>query len=338
MLRCAKIKITSRCNLRCVMCKYWQTTSEETLASARWGEVFSELAALGCRKIHFSGGEVFLRRDFLDLVERAILAGMKINMTTNGTLIDKERARRIAKMRVNSVSISLDGPESSSHDAIRGQKRAFKKSVRAIRWLRERSDTLRVRINFVVMNRNYRLVPDMVRLAGSLGADDLVAMPVDEKGKRKLRLTREEILEYNREVAPAVLEARREAGYSVDPQSVYPFGTTDEEVRYSAEAMYAKGFFERRPCLAPWLHLFMAWNGESYLCCMTNGRMESLGNVGRDGVKGVFHGEKFRKVRERFAAGRLLPECQRCDLFLRENAQLHSALDELGQAHRAVGR
>ena len=70
LLRCAKIKLTSRCNLRCVMCKYWQTTREETLASDRWREVFGELVALGCRKVHFSGGEVFLRRDFLDLVQR----------------------------------------------------------------------------------------------------------------------------------------------------------------------------------------------------------------------------------------------------------------------------
>jgi len=34
LLRDAKIKLTSRCNLRCVMCKYWQTEREDTLSSA----------------------------------------------------------------------------------------------------------------------------------------------------------------------------------------------------------------------------------------------------------------------------------------------------------------
>ena len=139
LLRCAKIKITSRCNLRCVMCKYWQTRSEQTLSSERWREVFGELHGLGCQKLHFSGGEVFLRRDFLDLVESAVGAGMKVNMTTNGTLIDREKARRIGRIGVNSVSISLDGARPAVHDAIRGRPDAFRKSVRTIRWLKRSS-------------------------------------------------------------------------------------------------------------------------------------------------------------------------------------------------------
>ena len=56
LLRCAKVKITSLCNLRCVMCKYWHAKSEEALTTDRWREVFAEMADLGCRKIHFSGG------------------------------------------------------------------------------------------------------------------------------------------------------------------------------------------------------------------------------------------------------------------------------------------
>ena len=173
LLRDAKIKLTSRCNLRCIMCKYWQMESEQTLTSERWRGVFAELAALGCRKVHFSGGEVFLRRDFLDLAEAAIGHGLKVNVTTNGTLIDRARAKRLAAIGVNSVSISLDGPTGDRHDAIRGQRHAFRRSVRTIRRLRAYSDRLRVRINFVVMRENFRELPDMVRLAGELGADQL---------------------------------------------------------------------------------------------------------------------------------------------------------------------
>jgi MoaA/NifB/PqqE/SkfB family radical SAM enzyme len=336
LLRCAKIKITSRCNLRCVMCKYWQTTSEVTLSSARWRELFGEMTALGCRKVHFSGGEVFLRKDFLDLVESCVGAGMKANMTTNGTLLDRERARRIAKMGVNSVSISLDGPSSSVHDAIRGRKDAFHKSVHAIRWLRAASDRLRVRINFVVMRDNYKRLPEMVRLAGELGATELLPMPVDEKGPRKNRLSKAKIQDYNRHVAPAVLELRQKYGFSTDPRLVYPFGVTDEDARLSSKGLYARGFFERRACLVPWLHTFLAWNGDVFLCCMTNGRMEPLGNVGTTPLRDVFHGERYRKVREEFMGGQHHASCHRCDLFLSENARLHAALDERRESRRPV--
>ena len=72
LLRCAKIKLTSRCNLRCEMCRYGRTRHEETLSTERWSAVLAELVSLGCQKVHFSGGEVFLRRDFLTLVGRAV--------------------------------------------------------------------------------------------------------------------------------------------------------------------------------------------------------------------------------------------------------------------------
>jgi MoaA/NifB/PqqE/SkfB family radical SAM enzyme len=336
LLRDAKIKLTSRCNLRCVMCKYWQTETEETLASDRWREVFAELVDLGCRKLHFSGGEVFLRRDFLDLVEAARGRGLKVNLTTNGTLIDRAHARRLAGLGVNSVSISLDAPGAAAHDAIRGQRHAFKRSVRTIRRLRAASDRLRIRINFVVMRRNFRRLPAMVRLAAALGAEELLPMPVDEKGPRRHRLSQRQILEYNRAIAPEVLALRRAAGFSTAPALVYPFGVTAEEVRLSARGFYARGAFERRACLVPWLHTFFAWNGDTYLCCMTNGRMEPLGNVGRQRVREVFEGPGYRRVRAEFLAGRHLGSCHRCDLFLRENAALHAALDEARERGGAV--
>jgi MoaA/NifB/PqqE/SkfB family radical SAM enzyme len=269
---------------------------------------------------------VFLRRDFLDLVEAAIAAGLKINMTTNGTLVDRERARRIG--RIGAVGISLDGARASVHDAVRGRPEAFRRSLRAIRWLKASSERLKLRINFVVMRDNYRELPEMVRLAGELGAADLVPMPVDEKGPRRKRLSRERIRDHNRHVAPRVLELRRKYGFSTDPRLVYPFGVTDEEVRLSSKGLYAKGSFERQACLVPWLHTFLAWNGDVYLCCMTNGRMDALGNVGASSVREVFEGEPYRRIREQFRAGRHLASCQRCDLFLGENARLHAALDQ----------
>jgi MoaA/NifB/PqqE/SkfB family radical SAM enzyme len=334
LLRCAKIKLTSRCNLRCMMCKYWQTESERTLGSARWREVFGELAELGCRKVHFSGGEVFLRPDFLDLVESAARRGLKVNMTTNGTLVSRAAVRRIAELGVNGVSISLDGPTATAHNRVRGRDYAFRRSLRTARLLRRLAPRTKLRINFVVMRGNYRRLPEMVRLAGELGASELVPMPVDEKGPRRNRLSKAQIREYNRELAPRVAELRRRYGFSLAPALVHPFGVTDEDVRLSAKGLYARGFFERRACLVPWLHAFFAWNGDAFLCCMTNGRMEPLGNVGRQTVREVFHGPGYRRVREEFLAGRHLPSCHRCDLFLPENALLHAALDESGHAPR----
>jgi MoaA/NifB/PqqE/SkfB family radical SAM enzyme len=334
VLREAKIKITSFCNLRCQMCHYWETKHEDALTTEQWKGVLTEIAALGCRKVHFSGGEVFLRRDFLDLVDHTVAAGMKANMTTNATLIDKVRAKRMARAGINSVSISFDGPSARVHDGIRGIPGSFRRSQRAMRWLKRFSESerrpIKLRMNFVVMNHNFRTLPQMVELAGELGAIELNPMPVDEKGPRKNRLSRRQIEEYNREIAPRVLELRERYGLSTARDKVYPFGVTPEEVRLSREGQYARGFYERQPCLAPWLHTFLAWNGDVFLCCMTNGRIDPLGNAGRQTMREIFHAKPYRKVRAAFLAGRHFSACKRCDLFLAENSKLHEALGAAG--------
>jgi MoaA/NifB/PqqE/SkfB family radical SAM enzyme len=329
-IRCVKIKITSRCNLRCHMCHYWQTEHEQTLPTERWRDVLSQLAGLGCRKVHFSGGEVFLRRDFLDIVEHGVAVGMKVNMTTNGTLLTPPTVKRLVKARPNSLSISLDGPRASVHDAVRGVAGSFARTTRAIRQIQSYGERIghrpKVRINFVVMRDNFRRLPEMVELAAELGAEELHPMPVDEKGAGGRRLSRSQIELYNRELAPRVHELRARHGFSTSDELVYPFGRTDEEVRLARKGQYALGFYARHACLAPWLHLFIAWNGDCFLCCMTNHRMSSLGNVGRDSVQDVFWGERFKRVRADFVKGQMHAACRRCDMFLSENQAMHSAM------------
>lgn len=333
-LRCAKIKLTSRCNLRCQMCRYWRTTEETALATDSWRRILSELADLGCRKVHFSGGEVFLREDFLDLVEHATALGLKVNLTTNATLLTPDRIRRLVRARVHGVSSSLDGPRPRIHDAVRGVAGSFRRTERALRRLvaevRRRGHGPRLRLNFVLMQQNHAHLPEMLDLAAALGAVELHAMPVDEKGPRRNRLSHSQICRYNREIAPRVLELRQLHGFSTAPEMVYPFGLTDEDLRQAADGFYARGAYRHHPCLAPWLHLFLAWDGECYLCCMTNGRMESLGNAGQEALAGIFRGAALRRIRRRFLEGRPHPACARCDMFLTENRRLHEALTTFG--------
>lgn len=332
LLSSVKIKLTSFCNLQCKMCHYWKTTREQSLTTDQWFDVLAQLADMGCRKVHFSGGEVFLRRDFLDLVEHGTALKLKINMTTNGTLLTDQRLRRLIRARPNSISLSLDGPKPSIHDGIRGIPGSFKRTTRTLRKLVELGGryghTPRLRINSVLQKSNYKQLPALVELVAELGATELHPMPVDEKGKSKNRLSRWQIENYNQEIAPRVLEARRQAGFSTAPWMIYPFGRTDEEIERSRKGHYSLGLYQQKPCLSPWMHLFIGWDGETYLCCMTNRRMDSLGNVALQTLEEIFNGQAMRAVRERFQALQLEASCSRCDMVNFENRLLHQALDK----------
>ena len=80
-----KIKINYGCNLKCQMCKHWRETREAPISMDRFKEVISELAELGCKKIHISGGEPMLRPQLPDMVAHATSLGLRVTLTTNGT-------------------------------------------------------------------------------------------------------------------------------------------------------------------------------------------------------------------------------------------------------------
>jgi MoaA/NifB/PqqE/SkfB family radical SAM enzyme len=328
-LRSAKIKVTARCNLRCAMCRFGRGWAPPELSEERFVGVLDELRGLGCEKVHFSGGEVFVRPDFLRLVTHARGLGLRVTLTSNLTLVDKARAKALMRSGLASISTSLDGAGARTHDRVRGIAGSFKRTVRALGHLAEerarRGAKTRLRVNFTLLATNFREYPEVIALAAQAGAVDVTPMPVDDNpGESSHRLSRSQIESFNAEVAPRVLEARLAAGMPVDERLVYPFGRSDEAVRQASLGRYAGDYYERHLCFAPYSHVFVAWNGEVFLCCMTDGRIEPLGDLSQGSVRDVFHGERFAALRRRMRRARLA-ECHRCDMFLEENRTLEGA-------------
>src|SRR5690606_15131624 len=138
----------------------------------------------------------------------------------------------------------------------------------------------------VLMRDNYRRAAEMVASGGSLGADDVILMRVDEtEGSR--RLSRSHIARDNAAIAPEVAELRRRLGLADRIERSHPFGTGDDDARYAKRGLYARGYFERHLFFAPWLHTLIAWDGNVYLCCMTTERMAPLGNVGESSLDAI---------------------------------------------------
>src|SRR5687768_8072987 len=128
----AKLKLVDGCNLACFMCDYWKRSREVELQTDEVVRVLDDLRALGCEKVHFTGGELFLRRDALELLAHARDLGLRVNLTTNGTLLDKDRLRALLRVPPRSLTFSVDAPQARLHDALRGQEGAFKRTTKTI--------------------------------------------------------------------------------------------------------------------------------------------------------------------------------------------------------------
>ncbi len=290
-LRSIKLKIISACNLKCEMCKYWQMARVELPRDVIL-HTLDHAAQLGCLKVHLSGGEVTLHRDLTAAIERGAQLGMRMNLTSNGVLMDKARARSWINAGLRAASFSLDGARAKTHDGVRGVPGAFKRTVRAIRILKREVDRLdsrlRIRVNNVLSTRNLDELPALIELAGDLGAVDVVPMPID--GAKVPRPSVEQIERFNLEVAPQMLALRRKYNMPIDAARLFPFGRSPRELAQSACGEYAFGHYDHSLCYAPYFHAFISHNGDVFACCMTRDRMKPLGNVQRQSLTEIFRG------------------------------------------------
>lgn len=146
--------VTYRCNARCGMCDSWRIKPGTELTADQVGTVFRKIGRLDV--VRLTGGEPFVRDDFLDLA-RAVESASRpavLHITSNGSLPDRmvqfvEQFPRPRKLR---FMISLDGmPE--EHDASRGREVTFavaEESIRRLAALRRRG--ISVSINHTVIS------------------------------------------------------------------------------------------------------------------------------------------------------------------------------------------
>ena len=124
-------EITLEC---CFSCRYCGSRAgkkrNDELSTLECLGVVSQLSDLKCRRVSLIGGEVFMRKDW-DVITKALTdRGINVCIITNGFWMTDETVSKIKKTNVESVAVSLDGPE-DVHDASR-QAGSYKRAVGAI--------------------------------------------------------------------------------------------------------------------------------------------------------------------------------------------------------------
>lgn len=127
-----------------------------------------DLAEFGVPVILFSGGEPLLRKDFLELASYARQQGLRIAVSTNGTLITKEAAGKLKDISFAEIGISLDGI-GPNNDHFRGRDGAYRAALDGIRNCI--SLGLRVSLRLTITRFNYREIPAILQLVEDEGID-----------------------------------------------------------------------------------------------------------------------------------------------------------------------
>jgi len=160
--------LTRRCNLHCAHC-YADATGKPQpgeMTTAEGKRLIDDLAEFGVPVLLFSGGEPLLREDLFDLAAYAAGKRIRCVLSTNGTLVTPETAKRIKEAGLSYVGVSLDGM-GAVHDKIRGKKGAFEEALQGIRYCQDAD--IPVGLRFTVHAMNVDELPAIFDLAEEEG-------------------------------------------------------------------------------------------------------------------------------------------------------------------------
>ena len=155
--------VTRRCNLKCVHC-YAQAKDisfNNELTTGEGKRLIDDLAGFGAPVLLFSGGEPMVRPDLAELAGYAVQKGMRAVISTNGTLITREKARILKEIGLSYVGISLDGME-AVNDRFRGVRGAYAKALEGIRNCQEAG--IKVGLRFTINKANVAEIPKIFDL------------------------------------------------------------------------------------------------------------------------------------------------------------------------------
>jgi radical SAM protein with 4Fe4S-binding SPASM domain len=163
--------LTDRCNLNCLHC-YSRSgpgcQAEGELTTAEALDLIDDLAGMGIPLVLFTGGEPLMREDIWELARHARKKGIKMALSTNGTLITPEVACRIRESGIEYAGISLDGARAETHDRFRNSPGAFKRAVAAFSSCHEAG--LRCGVRVTLTRENFGELEALIDLAVTLNA------------------------------------------------------------------------------------------------------------------------------------------------------------------------
>jgi radical SAM protein with 4Fe4S-binding SPASM domain len=165
-------EFTGRCNLNCLYCyaRDKRVPSDE-LTTEECLRLIDDLSEANVVSVTFSGGEPLMRKDFFEVASYAAKKGLVVFLATNGTLIERDTARKLREIGVEYAEISIDSARREVHDAFRGLG-TFDKAVNAVTYCVEEGIPL-VGIATTLTTKN-EAIDETLEFAKELGANQVV--------------------------------------------------------------------------------------------------------------------------------------------------------------------
>ncbi|MGE5342945.1 MAG: radical SAM protein [Candidatus Omnitrophota bacterium] len=202
--RIARWDLYPKCNLNCIHCcakDLYNYIDSDFLKLDKAILLLDKLKDIGITQLNILGKESFLHPHIFEILAHACKLGMIVDITTNGTCIQKEDIPLLVDLGLRSIFFSFDGSTPEIHDRIRGQgvfEKASKTMEDVVKEKERKRSTLMVNVNTVLNKINSGDILNLVDFCSERGGsqfklshllttgraitnlDDLLLDPTDE--------------------------------------------------------------------------------------------------------------------------------------------------------------
>ncbi len=201
---------TRRCNLRCLHCYSSSDgcNAGDELSTDQAKSMLSQLPEANVPVALFSGGEPMLRGDLFELLAEAKKLNLRTVISTNGTLIDKPTADKLAATGLSYAGISLDGPE-PFHDQFRQKQGSFKAALAGMENCRKAG--VKTGLRFTITKKNAKYVEEVFDIAAEAGIRRICFYHLIRTGRAEQLGDERPPQQQTREVIDTILDRTRQA-------------------------------------------------------------------------------------------------------------------------------
>jgi len=336
------IELTYRCNLRCEICQFFPLLMSGDLEAKKAEEISVEEILTFVRAfprtsvVTLTGGEIFLRKDFCQIIE-CLSKRNKLHIITNGTLLTEKTVSFIFEHRLKkllggglfAIGVSLQGP-ADVHDAIVGRKGAYEAACAGIQLLNELKQKAKtqfphIHTTAVIIDKNARHLTEIYKASCELGVDysnftlfnrsdfsNRLAMDnapnYDVSPTNKMLINSEILSEQFKLMRESAKESKTRIRFS-------PFGISyDEIIRYYKDETDISRFY----CTSPWRTLFVTAYGDVGSCSFM-----PIGNIRKSIISKMWSSREQASFRMALRKKGIFPVCLGCCSSIYKGEQKH---------------